>query len=306
MGTVDMGTVDNARLVSLLTLALALGAFGCNGQGAKGGCEALPICGGNPAGSWTLANGCEFAPVRPAQPVDVIEFATPGPSAPTLVPPQPNAVVAQQTTSGDWCSSLVLNPDGTVSNANLWHDAPQLTKASVKLFDTDHSYLTALTFETEGLPAEANTTHFAPRCLVANGFVPPANAAALTAACTQLKDGLTAFYKPQMDSVPPNFQDINCTPSDDLGCTCTYHYHVEVADQGGWAVDQSDPTTLLQDSMVFTYNGVVAGGQSPAATIRTKFCVDGGLLELTGYNGGSLSGLLGLRTITLSPAPATP
>jgi hypothetical protein len=207
------------------------------------------------------------------------------------VPPQPNPVVAQQTTSGDWCSSLVYNPDGTVTNANLWHDAPELVSGTLKFFDTDHSYTTALKFSTMNLAT--NLTHFAPRCLVANGGNPT---------CDQLAAGLTMFYMPQSATVPPNFANIACTTASDSGCDCTYVYEVDVADQGNWAIDATDQTTLLQDSMVFTYNGVVAAGQSPASTLHTKFCAENGGLELSGDRGGSLFGLLGLRTMVLGPA----
>jgi hypothetical protein len=283
-------------LVSLLSLGLAaVGALGCNAEGAQGGCPALPVCGGNPAGTWMVTSRCEYEAVRPPQATDVVEFTgMTGPAAPTLPPPQPSPVVLQQTTSGDWCSSLVINPDGTVSNANLWHDAPALVSGSISLIAADHSYLTTLTFSTQDYSVDRNTTHFAPHCLVANGGNPT---------CDQLTAGLTAFYAPQMPGVPANFASIACAAASDGGCDCTAVYNVQVADMGNWAVDQTDPTTLLQDSTVFTYNGVVAGGASPASTLRTSFCVEKGALELSGQRGGSLDNLLGLRTMTLAPMP---
>ena len=280
----------------------AVGAAGCDNKGATGGCPALPMCGGNPpnggspVGVWTnIVDSCQFQPVRPAQAIDVTEFTqnSTGPMAAMIPPPQPNPVVASQTTSGDWCSSLVYAPENpdAVLNVALWHDAPLLTSANVALSGSDMSYLTSLTFSTKSLPVARNTTHFAPRCLLANGAPPPPS-------CSMLAAGLTTFYKPQSAGVPPAFDPIVCTddPSDG-GCNCTYVYTVLVSDQGMWT---AQGTTLLQDSSVFLYNGAMVNSQSPATTLKSTFCAQGGQLELTGPSGGSLFGVLGLRTLELS------
>lgn len=276
----------------------AFGVAGCTGGGARGGCPELPICGGNPvltapSTTWSvIEDHCEFQPVRPAQPVDVMAFGNISPAAAMIPPPQPNPVVTQQTTSGDWCSSLVYNVDDTVLNVALWHDAPLLTGANI-LFGSDNSYLTKLTFSTSGLSMAQNTTHFARHCLIANGAANPT--------CAKLTTALTGFYSTTaVPSALPNFQNISCADASDGGCDCSYVYSVVVADQGMWAT-QGD--TLLQDSSSFTYNGGAVPSQSPATTIDTSFCVQGKSLQLSGLRGGSLFGVLGLRTMVLSPSP---
>jgi len=279
----------------LLALGLSvLAASGC-GDGAKGGCPALESCGGSPVGTWSvITDRCQFQPVRPAQPVDVTAFGTITPPTAMIAPPQPNPVVLQQTSSGDWCSSLVYteNPDPEVLNVALWHDAPLLTSASIT-FGADFSYLTALTFSTAALPVHRNTTHFAPRCLLANGAPSPT--------CAKLETALTSFYmSPKPGVIPANFDQIKCGNAGDGGCDCASVYTVAVSDSGTWKIDGD---TLLQDSALFLYNGTAVGAQSPATTVQTPFCARGGTLQLTGNRGGGLFGIQGLRTLTLSSPP---
>jgi hypothetical protein len=292
----------------------ALGLLGC-GAGAKGDCPALDTCLGNPAGSWKItgpADSCQVPIVRPMQPVDVTEFTSHAstPQAPTIAPPQANPVVVQQSTSGDWCSNLVLNPDDTVSNANLWHEMPELIDGTFKLFDADHSYTTQLIFSTKNFPAASNTTHFAPRCLLASGGGHPDATTGLPGpgTCDALGTGLTRYYVPLLATVPPSFNGVDggpikCTLAADAGCDCVAAYTVQVDDAGTWTLPAGEPGTLLQESGlgVFMYNGVSSSSQSPAMTMRSSFCAGGNRLQLTGPNGGSLFTIQGLRTMVLSP-----
>jgi hypothetical protein len=283
-----------------LGLGAVLAASGCVPEGAQGGCPALDSCGGSPVGTFTrILDACQFQPVRPAQPVDVATFqGSITPAAAMIAPPQPNPVVSQQTTSGDWCSNLVYlteMPVDAVLNVALWHDAPILASASIG-FGDDHTYVTTgLTFTTESLPPERNMTHFAPRCLLANGASSPT--------CAKLTTALKNFYG--MTAVPsasPNFSKIDCQgDATTTGCDCSYIYSVTVSDAGNWAVDV-DGHTLLQDSTAgaFTYNGGAVPSQSPSTTIATTFCAQGGTIQLTGPRGGSLFGVQGLRTLMLS------
>jgi hypothetical protein len=282
------------RSFHVAVLASALAAAGC-GKGARGDCPQLDICGGSPVGTWQVSAGCQVPAVRPSQPIDVNEFAmTMGmPFPPTIAPPQPNAVVSSQTTSGDWCSSLVINFDGSVSNANLWHDAPDLSGGKMIFVDDQgaRSYITKLEFT---IPKGQDVTHFARRCLVANGAQAPT--------CAKLATALTTFYTPAQASVPPTFTDITCAAASDGGCDCTYGFTVVVDDQGTWGIDDNDPTVLLQDSQVLTFNGQQVNSQSSSSTLRSAFCATPGQrLQLSGLRGGSLSDVQGLRTIALSP-----
>jgi hypothetical protein len=282
-----------------LALGVLIAASGC-GDGAKGDCPPLDSCGGSPVGTWSvIQDACQYQAVRPGQPVDTMAFGNITPAAATIAPPQPNPVVAQQTTSGDWCSNLVYvteNPIDAVLNVVLWHDAPLLTSASIT-FASDNSVnsylLTGLTFSTARLPVERNTTHFAPRCLAANGATSPT--------CAKLTTALTNFYgMTAVQSAKPNFSEINCVgDAATTGCDCTYVYQVTVSDLGMWKVDGG---TLLEDSSTgaYTYNGQQVNALSPLGTIETTFCAQGGTLQLTGPRGGSLFGVQGLRTLMLS------
>jgi hypothetical protein len=281
-------------MVALAGLAAAA-APAC-GKGAKGSCPQLDICGGSPASDtfWQVTDFCMVPSVRPSQPSDVSDFTTMMPLAPTIAPPQPNPVVATQTTSGDWCSSLNYKPDDTIGNANLWHESPQIsadpTKPSTMFFGKDGSYLTKLILE---VPQGQDFTHFARRCLIANGAPNPT--------CDKLAKGLTDFYKPIKDSVPPTFSNIMCADASDGGCDCTYTYTVQVDDSGTWAISKEDNTLLLQDSPVLQFNGATMNAQATTTMLQSSICASANRLELSGVRGGSLSNIQGLRTLVLAP-----
>jgi hypothetical protein len=295
---------------SATLLALALTALAGCGKGAKGDCPQLDICGGNPAGDtpWKVVGYCQVDPVRPSQSEDVIDFQMSGQMLPMVAPPQASPTAATQTTSGDWCSSLVYTPTDTVSNVSLWHRGPEISsnpaKPSTIIFSKDGSYLTKLVLEVPISPAfvaqcplvvppEQDQTHFPHRCLVANGAVAPT--------CAKLTSALNDFYKPANNSVPPTFGNILCCDADDGGCDCTYSVNLQVDDSGTWAVDPNDSNTLLQDSTTLQFNGTTNSSQSTTTTLKSSFCAPGGSIQLSGYRGGSLSNVQGLRTLQLAP-----
>jgi hypothetical protein len=282
------------RTATFLMLALAgFAAPGC-GKGAKGSCPQLDICGGGNPGSltpWQVTDYCQVQPVRPSQSSDTQDFSQMT-LAPTVAPPQPNAVVSQQTTSGDWCSNLVFTQDLKVENANLWHEGPQIShdpaKPSTIIFGPDMTYLTKLIFE------EQDATHFDPQCLVRNGAANPT--------CAALQAGLTAFYIPINMAVPPTYSNIVCTgDATTTGCDCTYNFNLQVDDVGVWGIDPNDPTVLIQDSTILQFNAMVMNAAAPTTMLRSSFCLANGQLSLSGWHGGSLSNVQGLRTLGLSP-----
>jgi hypothetical protein len=71
---------------------------------------------------------------------------------------------------------------------------------------------------------------------------------------------------------------------------------LQVIDQGTWS---KSGDTISEQSSNFTYNGGVLKLASPAQTMQVTFCQQGSGLELTGANGGSISDLIGLRTLRL-------
>jgi hypothetical protein len=180
--------------------------------------------------------------------------------------------------------------DGTITNANLWHDAPVLGGGQMTFVGADHTYEADLTFSTGGASPDRNTTHFAPVCLVANGGNPT---------CDDLAMALAKFYAPAnaTPQPPASFQNIQCASTADGGCDCTYVYVVQVIDKGNWSVSGS---TLREDSALFTLNGQENKPLAPTRSLQATFCAQGGQLQLTGAQGSSLSGLLGLRTMILS------
>jgi hypothetical protein len=287
-----------AAAIGRLSLLAAVAAGGC-GKGARGECPKLDICGGNPASDtpWVVTDFCQVPPVRPSQPNDVNDFMnmTP-PLAPTVAPPQPNPIVTQQTTSGDWCSNLVLTQDSSgyhVTNGNLWHDAPQIsadpTRPSTITLATDHTYLTKLVFE------EQSSTHFPARCLVANG--------AIGAKCSpDLAKALATFYVSPNPAVRDTFSNITCADAaNGDGCDCSYTFNLEVDDSGKWALDPNDSTILLQDSTVLEFNGMQMNAQASTTMLKSSFCASNGQLQLSGVRGGSLSNVQGLNWLILGP-----
>jgi len=289
---------QKSAIVAALGLAFGCSLSGC-GTGAKGECPGLGSCGGDPSGNWKIANVCQYGPVRPSQPTDIGEFLSG--AAPTLAPPQPNPVLPVQTTSGDWCSSLVYPSDGTITNAALWHDPPILVDGAVGFMAADHSYTATYTFSTPVGPGDPlapgalNSTHFAPACLVANGGKSMTDPA-LPPTCAELATALTKYYAAQP---VPAFNDIQCAVTTDGGCDCSYIFRLVVADTGSWSVSGS---TLLETSSLITFNGQEAKTQAPARTLEASFCAQpGAMLQLTGKDGSSLNGLLGLRSLSFTP-----
>jgi hypothetical protein len=279
-----------STIVAAATLGVVFGS-GCGGVGAEGTCPALEACGGDPTGTWSIQQACEYQAPRPTQPTDVMDYMGTPPIPPTLTPPQPQPTQLVAANSGDWCSSLDYN-GGTVNNVTLWHDVPTLQPGSEIAFNPDQTYTALYKFSTQ-YPGARNTTHFAPICLTANGGDPT---------CADLEAGLTKFYAPGGGTPPPppTFNNIQCTTSPaDKGCDCTYYFALQVVDQGTWS---RSGDTISQQNSNFTYNGAVLKLASPAQTMKTTFCrptSDTSTLYLTGANGASISDLVGLRTLSL-------
>jgi hypothetical protein len=154
------------------------------------------------------------------------------------------------------------------------------------------SYTATLTFSTK------SSTHFAYSCLIAYGDTPT---------CDDLTAQLTKFYM-AMPPATAAFTNIACASGAPDGCDCSYGYTVVVTDSGAWSTSGA---TLFEDSNMLLYaiNGMAldmpgasgAPSQVPAKTMEATYCVAGNQLTLSGANGSSLSGVTGLRTMTLQP-----
>jgi hypothetical protein len=305
-----LGRARMTRVTMGLVFVLALaGLAGCNGLGATGGCATLGNCGGDPTGTWKIENVCQFAPVKPAQATDIGDFLSGNASA-TLAPPQPNASVLTQTSSGDWCSQLVYASDGTITNANLWHEAPSLRSGTVALLAQDPTmpgvppaYTATYNFATSMGSSDPQTpdqprdvTHFAANCLVANAARSAADPSK-PPTCNELEGSLTKYFNAQ---TPPAFNDVNCAATADGGCDCNYFYTLAVVDTGSWSKSPTDPTMLLETSTLITFNNQELKAQDISQTLDVTYCAQNNQLELSGADGRGLSNLSGLRTLTLS------
>jgi hypothetical protein len=264
-------------------LAVAMGAFGCNGGGAQGGCPESTSCGGDIVGFWQAHDYCQFSPTQPSQPINVTEY-TARPQDPMVAPPQP--LVA---TNGDWCSGLFYPAPGKIYAVTLWHDVPTFKAGSVEFDANPNLYKTNLVLQTH------SQTHFALACLQAGGFSPT---------CDQLQTDLTAFY---VAAGSQKYLNVGCAAADDHGCDCSYVYELDVLDQGTWYT-KSD--VLYENSETYTYNGKVEQTFQPLAPEAVDYCASSDNLVLTGDNGSSLAGLLGLQKLTFkkgqAPTPPTP
>ena len=59
---------------------------------------------------------------------------------------------------------------------------------------------------------------------------------------------------------------------------------------------------MRQDSTLLTFNGAVMNAAASTTMLKSSFCATPGQqLELSGYRGGSLSNVQGLRTLLLTP-----
>ena len=207
-------------------------------------------------------------------------------------PPQP-----QPTTSGSWCSGLVYTPpamatpDGSVMNVTLWHEPAAFTSGTMS-FTADHKYEATLVLSTQ------SSTHFRASCLQSNGFAPT---------CVQLQRQLTAFYAnaAKLKNGQPAYRapkgvdpsaGIQCIEMDDNGCRCNYTYQVEVSDKGAWATSGS---FISLTNEIYAYNGVRNVPNAPTLPSVATFCASGNSLSLSGNGGSSLSGVVGLRTMSL-------
>jgi hypothetical protein len=279
-------TADTSRLALPFALAGLALAGACGGKGAGGPCPVLSDCGGDPTGVWQVADSCSFETYnKPSVETVPPDYGVPSPPAP----------------SGDWCWSLVINPDGSIANAT---PAPMtgvtignnslnagastvngdIINSGTVCFNPDHTYVYLLT------GVSHNQLYLARSCLGVNGA---------TMTCSALASALTSFF-PNESKQYTNFV---CTPVGE-DCNCTFDYTESVA--AGNSPAGTTGTWTLQDGLIWTYanikqalSNVYYGSHT---VMQTDYCVssDGQTLELTGYRGTPIQLHAGLRTLTLT------
>jgi|HubBroStandDraft_1064217.scaffolds.fasta_scaffold64851_1 hypothetical protein len=260
----------------------AVGASGCSGPGAQGGCPDVAPCGGDPSGFWQIESACEYIPPQPSQPLSYRQY-TMNPIDPTLT-----AVAPSPTTSGDWCSGLFF--PGLVSHADLWHDTALWNSGTMSFDSSSQTYTTSMVFMTPG------STDFPVACLQSGGF---------GGTCSELQSQLNAYYVCGFFPNPSPYLGIACAADGAQGCNCTYTYQVEVVDQGTWTASNGI-LTQKSDPFTYFYNGVSVLEDAPVSPIAATYCENGNSLTLTGDHGASLSNIFGLRTLTAQRATAPP
>jgi len=251
-----------ARSATLFAaLCAVLAVSGCSGKGVAGSCKDIAACGGDPTGTWTIGNVCQFDVTSPPL---LMSPTAPGyltPQTPALADPAPNP-----TTAGDWCSGLIYLPPpaagmgSPVAGIQFW-PAPLAFSGGSVAFEADHNYTVITTLDA------AQTTHFSQACLQAYGAKP---------SCAELTTGLQTVSN-------PNYQNLECRDASDGGCDCDYTLEGTGSDSGTWAV---------KGNQIIEYSS--SSGKPPQAV---DFCVDGSTLTLGGANGASL-GTAGLRSLT--------
>jgi hypothetical protein len=266
-----------ANTIGGVLLAAALAA-GCGGTGTEGTCGTYPACGGgNPQGHWTLTAGCMNLVNTPFQQPSLPDQLM-QPQTITEAPPQP-----QPTTSGDWCSNLVyeptLSPAMPVRGVVLWHSPPVVHDGFVNLEVNG-------TFDAHIRFINHEFTHFDSACLTR--YDTPKS-------CMQLGIDLAAYEHSQpgfMFGTTDNMGNVdasNVCTGDPLttGCDCHYDYQGQAGEMGTWGL--SDATTIVLASMGMT---------EPQAA---SYCLTGGALQLTGFDGASLFAAQGLRSAQFVP-----
>jgi hypothetical protein len=280
-----MDRVIHTRAAMPLALLAIVVAGGCGGKGAGGSCPALPDCGGgDPTGAWTVTNSCSFAAYNK-------------PSVPTVPPDY--SVPSQATGGGDWCWSLVINPDGTVANAT---PAPALDPVTIGVnsinpgtayvdvdavnagtvcFNANHNFVYSLS------AVSRNQLYLARSCLGVNG-------ANMT--CGALASALTTFFMAESQQ----YTSFACTPAGE-DCSCAFDYSES---PGANSAVGGSGTWTAQDGLIWTYLIEGSGNlmEGPHTVFQTDYCLSNGgqMLQLTGYRGTPIMAHAGLRTLTLT------
>ncbi len=278
---------DTSRLALTFAFAGLALAGACGGKGAGGPCPVLSDCGGDPTGVWQVTDSCSFETYnKPSVETVPPEYGVPSPPAP----------------SGDWCWSLVINPDGSIANAtpapmtgvtignNSLNAGASTINGDIVIntgtvcFNPDHTYLYTLT------AVSHNQLYLARSCLGVNG-------ASMT--CSALADSLKTFFVAES----PQYYDFACDPVGE-DCNCTFDY-TESPSANNSAVGTTG-TWALQDGLIWTYANI---GQALSnlsygsrTVMQTDYCVseDKQKLQLTGYRGEPIQLHAGLRTLTLT------
>jgi hypothetical protein len=261
-----------------LPLALA-GLAGCK---TKPYCEELGNCGGDMlAGAtdiWKLDGliDREWIATSTSACQDQLQI----PPAPLSLLRQPPVTATQRppdTVTADWCSNLVLKPDGEVQRFIVYAPPVPLKVGQFSLeADYDGSvqrgtYAMQITWD------QTRSVDFSETCMTSQGIRPT---------CPELGRHLGDFLASEA-----NIYSVRCSdpPAPTGGCHCDFELSFIGGPNGRWALDPNNPgqITFFDDSF--------------AAPTVADYCVKpGGALDLTGHDDAALFNQKSLRTLSLA------
>ena len=230
-------------------------------------CEPLRRCGGD-----MLAGG-----VQNAQGVTESEWVTLGPDSCTDQIQVPVVVVSlnqqpSRTAAGkgpgqatvDWCSSLKVNPNGSLQYLPFF---PVIPLENARLtFESDGTFLAHF------VTAAPEHLGFSASCRAAQG---------VNWSCAELGRHISVAIRAEA-----NVTNTLCYDDGDGGCLCDQFLRIFTGQPGTWGAN---------DGIVTFYDG--SGANLPGAP--ADYCVKGDSLELTGHAGQQLFNRQGLRTLSL-------
>jgi hypothetical protein len=253
-----------------MSVALVLGV-GCSVDD-----ECAPAdgaCGGDPSGTWAIADACRDPTYQAPRPVTYF-----GQAETTARQPPPEA------TSSDWCSYLMYDPAMGITNFVFPYDTLQISSGRVG-YDGGGGYAALLS--TTG----AGAVDISASCLTRFGAIPTCATAdpSAPAATRSLTDDLRAYSI----SLGSPFQDITCAGDGRDGCACTYTIAFEPSGgalSGRWSTQGTVLTHFAGTKLI------------PS---QADFCVAGDTMTLWGHDRAAIWDQPGLRTVTLQRMPVS-
>lgn len=232
-------------------------------------CEALGRCGGElvPAGktqeTWvaTGATTCIDEIQPPVIPVSI-----------SLQPAQQAGKKATGNQTADWCSTLLIKPDGSLSFAPFYTSLVLPMKQAELQFRADGTYFGH--FITE----EAQHIAFPAACRVAQG---------VDFSCAELGRHVNDAIRSES-----NVKNMRCYDDGEDGCMCDFLLQLFTGVQGAYGA---------QDGVIGFYDSQ----SSHLPPTPADYCASADTFELTGHDGQELFNKLGLRTITFHHTSCT-
>jgi hypothetical protein len=269
VGFAQQGRRSHSARAALAAGVLLLGALASACTAAQR-CEELASCGGDlMQGAEANAQGLaetEWVANAEGACMDEIQL----PVQPISIQQQPakgagKKPVGQATV--DWCSSLVLKPDGSLGFQGFFPIIPM--KVVTLKITSDGSY-------------DAHFSQYAPQIM---NFSAACRAAqGINESCQEL-----GRHIKEAIAAESNVTNMRCYDIDEGGCECAYELLLLNSLPGTWGA-AGTKATFYDNSL------------APAPPSTADFCVNGDTLTMTGHNGSQLFNRPALRTLTFHHA----